>query len=100
MLLLELIVVVGGGVEDAFQFVAAAAGLLRPLLLGVRPLLLGVRPLLLGVRPLAFGLGLLPQRVVAAEQVVEEPPERGRVIGEMQCHAHDMDYTRSFMSWE
>ncbi len=88
MLLLEAIVVSGGLVEDVFQFLDAAEGVLSPPLLGIRPLLLGIRPLLLG-------FGLLPQRVVAAEQVVEEPPAFGRVVRKVRCHAHDMDYTIS-----
>ena len=81
MLLLEAIVVSGGLVEDVFQFLDAAEGVLSPPLLGIRPLLLG--------------FGLLPQRVVAAEQVVEEPPAFGRVVRKVRCHAHDMDYTIS-----
>ena len=73
MLLLEAVVVGGGAVEDALQFVDAAVGV--------------VGPLVLGLGPSVLGLGLLPQRVVAAEQVVEEPPAFGRIIGEaaMPC---------------
>ena len=49
-----------------------------------------------------FGLplsvfGLLPQLVVAAEQVVEQPLALLRIVREMWCDAHDMNYTRVFM---
>ena len=60
MLLLEVVIVLGSGREDAFQFIDAVASVVGPLLLG---------------------LGLLPQRVAAAEQVLEEPPALGRIIG-------------------
>jgi hypothetical protein len=56
---LELVVVGGGLVEHAFEFIDAALG-------GVG-VLLSVFELLLSV------FGLLPQLVVAAEQVVEQP---------------------------
>jgi hypothetical protein len=84
VLLLEALVVGGGLIEDALELIDAAAGVVGPLALG-----LGPPPLI---------LGLLPKLVVAAEQVVEEPPAFGRIIGESRRHAHDMNYTRQFMS--
>ena len=83
MLLLEAVVIGGGLVEDAPQFGDAAVGV--------------VGPLVLGLGPLVLGLGLLPQRVVAGQQVVEEPPAFDRIIGEPPRDAHNMNYTRSFM---
>ena len=76
MLLLEAVVIGGGLVEDAPQFGDAAVGV---------------------VGPLVLGLGLLPQLVVAGQQVVEEPPAFDRIIGEPPRDAHNMNYTRSFM---
>ena len=73
VLLLQAVVVGGGLLEDALQLVDAAAGV---------------------VGPLALGLGLPPQRRVAAEQVVEEPPAFDRIIGESRRDAHEMNYTR------
>jgi hypothetical protein len=66
VLLLEAVVIGGGRLEDALQLVDAAAGV----------------------------LGLLPQRVVVAEQVVEEPLGLDRIVGEPRGDAHDMNYTR------
>ena len=79
MLLLEAIVVLGGGREDALQLAGAAV------------LVLGAAVLVLGAAVLV--LGLPPQRVAAAEQVLEEPPALGRIIGQVRCHVHDIDYT-------
>ena len=80
VLLLEAVVVVGGRREDALQLVGAAADVL------------GLPALVLG--PAVLVLGLPPQRVVAAEQVLEEPPALGRIIGQVRCHVHGTDYTR------
>ena len=63
----ESVVVGGGGVEDAFQLVEPAANVLGSLAFALGALM--------------CVLGLLPQRVVAAEQVREEPPALGRIIG-------------------
>ena len=60
MLLLEAVIVLGGRREDALQLAGAAV-------------------LVLGAA--VFVLGLPPQRVAAAEQVLEEPPALGRIIG-------------------
>jgi hypothetical protein len=76
VLLLEVVIVLGSRREDAFQFVDAAAGVVGPLL---------------------FGLGPLPQRIVAAEQVREEPPALGRIIGSVRCQVHGTDYIRTSM---
>jgi hypothetical protein len=80
-----------GLVEDAFEFIDAAAGVLGPLS-GVLGPLSGVLGLLAGV------LGLLSQRVVAAQQVLEEPPAFRRIFRDLKCDSHDMNYTRYFMS--
>jgi hypothetical protein len=34
---------------------------------------------------------------VAAEQVVEEPPALGRVIGQERCRVPGIDYTRALL---
>jgi hypothetical protein len=86
VLLLEVVIVLGGRREDALQLVDAAAGV--------------VGPAVLVLGPLALALGLLPQRVVAAEQVLEEPPALGRIIGRERCRVHGIDYTRSLMLCE
>ena len=52
---------------------------------------LGVVGLLLSER------GLLPQLVVAAEQVLEEPLILAWIVRKSQRHAHDMNYTRTLM---
>ena len=83
VLLLQLVVLGRGLVEHAFEFIDAA--------LGVIGTLLGV------IGPLSGGLGLLPQRVVAGQQVLEQPPAFPRIVRDMQCDAHNMNYTRSFM---
>jgi hypothetical protein len=74
VLLLEAVVIRGGRLEDALQLVDAAVDFLGPLAFVLGPL-----AFVLG--PLAFVLGLPPQRVVAAEQVAEESPALGRIIG-------------------
>jgi hypothetical protein len=83
VLLLEVVIVRGRRREDAFQFTDAAADVLGPL------------ALVLG--PLALVLGLPPQRVVAAEQVLEGPPALGRIIGQVRCQVHGTDYIRSLL---
>src|SRR5262249_19141140 len=67
--LLQLVVVRRSLRQHAFEFVDAAPG----------------------------GLGLLPQLIVAAQQVIEQPPAFRRIIGEVVQDAHNMNYTRSFM---
>ena len=69
VLFLQLVVIRRGLIEHAFELVDAA---------------LGVFGLLLG------GLGLLPQLVVAAEQVVEELLAFARIVRKSQRDAHDM----------
>jgi hypothetical protein len=81
--LLQLVVLGRGPVEHALEFVGTA--------LGVVGTTLGV------VGTLPGSLGLLPQRVVAAQQVFEQPPAFRRIVRELQCDAHNMNYTRSFM---
>jgi hypothetical protein len=46
---------------------------------------------------LLSALGLLPQLVVAAEQVREQPLEISRIIRETWHDAHELNHTRSFM---
>ena len=76
MFLLQLAVVSRSLGEDAFEFIDAASGVIG--------------------LPLS-GLGLLPQLVVAAEQVVEPPLAFTRIIGEMECDAHNRNYRRVFL---
>src|SRR5271156_5154961 len=78
--LLEAVIVLGGRREDALQLVGATTDVL------------GLVVFVLG--PAVLVLGLPPQRVAAAEQVLEEPPALGRIIGQVRCHVHDTDYTR------
>ena len=81
VLLLETVVVVGGRREDALQLVGAATDVLGPAVL------------ILGPAVLILGPAAAAQRVVAAEQVREEPPALGRVIGQERCRVHGTDYT-------
>ena len=74
--LLQLAVVGRGRVEHALEFIDAAPGV--------------------------FGLplsvfGLLPQLVVAAEQVEEQLRALLRIVGETWRDAHNMNYSRVFM---
>jgi hypothetical protein len=62
VLLLEAVVIGGGLIEDAFELADAAPARFGPLVLG---------------------LDLAPERVVAPEQVGEEPPAFGRIIGDL-----------------
>jgi len=86
VLFLQLVVFRRGLIEHAFELIDAA--------LCVFDLLLGTLGLLLG------DLGLLPQRGVAAKQVVEQPLAFTGIIREVWCDAHDMSYTRSFMLFQ
>jgi hypothetical protein len=63
---LELVVVGGGGIEDALEFIDPALSV----------------------------FGLLPQLVVAAEQVVEQALALLGFVGETWCDAHNMNYSR------
>jgi hypothetical protein len=74
--LLQEAVVVGGLGEHAFEFINAAS---------------------VGVGLLLSVVGLLPQLVVAAEQVVEPTLAFTQVVRERLVDAHDMNYTRYFM---
>ena len=88
---LQLIIVGRSLIEHAFELINAA--------LGVFGLALDVFSLFSSVFGLSLGtLGLLPQLVIAAEQVVEQPLEIGPIVGEVRYDAHDMNYIRSFMS--
>src|SRR5262249_3679086 len=44
-----------------------------------------------------FVVGPPPQRVVVAEQALEEPPALGRIIRQGRCRVHGTDYTRILM---
>ena len=81
--LLQSVVFGRGPVEHALELVDAAPGV--------------IGPLLRVIGPLSGGLGLPPQLVVAAEQVLEQPPAFRRIVGDMRRDAHDMNYTRYFM---
>ena len=83
VLLLQLAVIGGGGVEHALEFIDAA--------LSVFGLSLSVFGLPLSV------FGLPPQLVVAAQQVEEQPLALLGVVGEMWCDAHNMNCSRAFM---
>ena len=69
---LQLIVICRGPIEHAFELIDAALSV----------------------------FGLLPQLVVAAEQVVEQPLAIARIVRESWCDAHNMKYTRSFMLFQ
>jgi hypothetical protein len=80
---LQLAVVSRGLFQDALELVDAPLGFF-----GLPP---GFFGLPLGV------FGLPPQLVVAVEQVVEQPLELTRIVGEMWDEAHNMNYSRIFM---
>ena len=88
VLLLQLVVFGRGLVEHAFEFIDAALGVI-----GMR----AASACWASSARCPGGLGLLPQRVVAAQQVFEQPPAFRRIVRELQCDAHNMNYTRSFM---
>ena len=80
VLLLEFVVVGRGGVEDAFEFVETTADVLGLLVFVFGSLVFVFGSLMFVFGSLMLFLGLLPQRVLAAEQVREEPPALVRII--------------------
>jgi hypothetical protein len=83
MLFLEFVVVSRGLIEYTLEFFHSTAGVLG--------LLLGVLDLLLGE------LGLLPQLIVAAEQVLEELLVVAWIVRNSQRHAHVIKDIRTLM---
>ena len=49
------------------------------------------------IDPALSGLGLLPQRFVAAQQVREKPLAFTWIVRDVQCDAHNMNYSRAFL---
>ena len=84
VLLPQSVVFGRGPVEHSLELVDAAPGVIGP-------------PLRV-IGPLSVGLGLPPRLVVAAEQVLEQPPAFRRIVRDVRRDAHDMNYTRYFMS--
>ncbi len=94
---LEEAVVSRGRVEYALEFGDAALGLFDLLLsvFGLLPSVFGLLPSLFSLLPSLFGL--LLQRVVAAEQVVEQLLALLGIVGETVYDAHDMNYSYVLM---